>query len=125
MYCTYTKCSTLFCVQISVIDSARQHGITDEEIRSVVSFPAFRFRLVPRRLGSLPYAYIGGVSNEPLIEVFADSAPVGELVVFHAMLLRMSTVQAAGLEAVIPADRIAQRQRPQRTKEDGFDGTVV
>lgn len=91
----------------------------------MVSFPAFRFRLIPRRLGALPYAYIGGVSYEPLIEVFADAAPVGELVVFHAMLLRVSTVQAAGLEAVIAADRIAQRQRPQRTKEDGFDGTVV
>lgn len=107
-------------MQISIIDSGRHHGITDDEIRSVVSFPAFRFRLVPRRAGALPYAYLGGESDEPLIEVFADAAPVGELVVSHVMLLRTSTVQAVGLQAVIPMDR----QRPQRAKEDGFDGTV-
>lgn len=43
------KCSTRFCVRISIIETACQHGISDEEIRSVVSF---------RRSGSLLFLVV-------------------------------------------------------------------
>ncbi len=65
-----------------ILASARQHGITDEEIRAVIEYPMWTARVVARIPDSEPRLYIGRrVDTEPPIEVLADTSG-GACVVF-------------------------------------------
>ena len=76
-------------VRIDIIPSAEQHGITHDEIRAVVSYPALRIALAPRIPNTTPVLHIGPTAaNEPWIEVIADNVTPTELIIFHAMMLR-------------------------------------
>lgn len=95
-----------------MLSAARRHGITDSEIRAVVSYPIFRVRVAARRAGADLVFFIGRYdSNEPLIETIADLSDPAEMVVFHAMMLRPKQVQMLGLESYIdPLDLAPQRE---------------
>ena len=83
-------------MRIEIRGSATEHGITPDEIRAVLTFPALRLTLAPRQPNSTPMLYIGPVAhNEPWIEVIADLAIPEVAEVFHAMMLRRSTFAAA------------------------------
>jgi len=83
-------------MRIEIRGSATEHGITPDEIRAVVTFPALRLTLAPRRPNSTPVLYVGPAApNEPWIEVIADMAIPEVAEVFHAMMLRRSTFAAA------------------------------
>lgn len=100
-------------MRIEIKPSARQHGLSDDEIRAVVSDYLLRFSITARRPGAKLCVYVGPAAEAkaPYIEVIADHADHGVVVVFHAMLLRTSTVQAANLDQYIDINRIAGRQR--------------
>jgi hypothetical protein len=99
-------------VRIVVLDSARRHGITDDEIRSAIEYPMWTARTVPRIPGTEPRLYIGRQTDtEPPIEVPADTAS-GDCVAFHAMMLRLGTLAELDTEtAAILFPQIARRQR--------------
>lgn len=100
----YTK------LRIAIQPSARQHGITDTEIRSVVSHYALTVLLAPRRYGSRPVLYIGPAApNHPWIEVIADLRNPTTADVFHAMMLRRSLVAALDISGLIDPQYGPQR----------------
>lgn len=72
--------------------SAYRHGVTDAEIRTVISYPDLRV-----------------AENEPDLEVIADLADPAVAVVFPAMRLRPALVAALGL-----TDYIEPNYGPQR-----------
>jgi len=79
-------------VQITILDSARRHGITEDEVRSAIEYPLWTARVVPRIPDTEPRLYIGRQTDtEPPIEVLADISG-DKCVVFHAMMLRLSTL---------------------------------
>lgn len=83
-------------MRIEINPSALAHGITADEIRSVIN-QGTAFSLNPRRVGSVPFLYVGpAAANEPWIELIADHAVVGVREVFHAMMLRPSIIAALG-----------------------------
>lgn len=83
-------------MRIDIRASATAHGVTPDEIRAVVTFPALRLALAPRRPDSTPMLYVGPAApNEPWIEVIVDMAIPEVAEVFHAMMLRRSTFAAA------------------------------
>ncbi|MCV7191838.1 hypothetical protein [Mycolicibacterium brumae] len=99
-------------MRIEINRSARQQGITDDEIRSAIEYPALVVP-VPSRVFAdaqlLPH--IGRYAdNEPLLEVVGEVA-ADTIEVFHAMLLRWATVTAAGIVDHITPDDIADTQR--------------
>jgi hypothetical protein len=99
-------------VRIVILDSARRHGITDEEIRSAIEYPMWTARVAARIPGTAPRLYIGRQTDtEPPVEVLADTAS-GECVVFHAMMLRLSTL--AELDKETAAILLPQMTRYQR-----------
>lgn len=60
MYCTYRiKGNTLYRVEIAIRPSALAHRITDDEIRTVITYPALRVRLAARRVNTAPVLFIG------------------------------------------------------------------
>jgi hypothetical protein len=99
-------------VRIVILGSARQHGITDEEIRSAIEYPMWTAGVVPRIPGTAPRLYIGRlVDAEPPIEVLADIS-AGECVAFHAMMLRQSTLAELDEQtAMILSPQLATHQR--------------
>ncbi|MCH9761759.1 MAG: hypothetical protein K0U75_14075 [Actinomycetia bacterium] len=85
-------------MRIRIRGSAREHGITDAEIRAVVSFRALTAPLAARKPGAQPQFYTGPANpNEPWIEIIADLAEADVVDVFHAMMLRPSVFAAVGL----------------------------
>ncbi|MCV7192412.1 hypothetical protein [Mycolicibacterium brumae] len=81
-------------MRIKIAPSARQHGITDEEIRAVVTFPIARQAIPARRYHADLFLYAGSVNDhQPHIEVIADHIDQAVAVAFHAMLLRPSTYE--------------------------------
>jgi hypothetical protein len=100
-----------FSVRIEINPSAKRHGISDAEIRTVISYPELRFSLVARiDIDAAPVLHIGrAADNQPHIEVIADLIDPGVAVVFHAMMLRPKLVNALGLDLFITPD-----YRPQR-----------
>ena len=99
-------------VRIIIEDSARQHGITDREIRATIDYPML---IVPVTSRLYPDAenllYVGrcGVSEPPL-EVIAETTADG-IVAFYAMYLRGSTVAAYGLGDYLDTTDLALKQR--------------
>lgn len=96
-----------------VLATARQHGITDAEIRTVVFFiRCLRACIAARKPGARLIFFIGRYDvNEPLIEAIADVADPTEMIVFHAMMLRPKQVQLLGFESYIdPLDLAPQRK---------------
>lgn len=108
-------------MQITILECAKRHGIAEDEIRAVLSYPVFRIRIAPRQEGADPYLFIGSYDeNEPLLEVIADLVDPDQWIAFHAMMLRPSTIQNLGLEMglelvmdELDLNNIA-RQRPER-----------
>lgn len=84
-------------VRIEINPSALAHGITPNEIRAVINNYELRFS-IPTRLANVDannYLYIGRpADNEPWIELIADHADADVRVIFHAMMLRPSTIAA-------------------------------
>lgn len=102
----------LYGVRIEFRGSATEHGITPGEIRAVLTFPALRLTLAPRRPNSTPVLHIGSAApNEPWIEVIADMAIPEVAEVFHAMMLRRSTFAAASLFAPDLKPTFARQRR--------------
>ena len=77
-------------MRIEIAPSARQHLITDDEIRNAINFPVARQPIAARGRPAAPVLYVGAVGNEPHIEVIADHLLDGKAIVFHAMILRPS-----------------------------------
>lgn len=98
-------------MRIKTTPSAAGHGITDAEIRAVISFPALRLGLVARHPNALPVLFIGpAAENQPWMEVIADLADPDVAVAFHAMMLRTALVASLGIEELIAPEYAAQRQ---------------
>ncbi|MBH0776201.1 hypothetical protein [Nocardia bovistercoris] len=98
--------------RITIVESARKHGISDDEIRAVVSYPMLRTRLTQRLPETLPYPFIGNFDqDEPPIEVIADLVDPAEWVVFHAMMLRPQMIRQLQLEELFEFGDLAY-QRP-------------
>lgn len=97
-------------MRITTKHSAYRHGITDAEIRTVITYPALRVALVPRLVGSAPVLHIGNAAtDEPDLEVIADMADPAIAVVFHAMFLRPALVASLGLTNYIEPNYGPQR----------------
>lgn len=90
--------------------SARAHLITDEEIKTVIAYPALRVGLAPRRANTAPVLFIGpAADNQPWIEVIADLADPNVAEVFHAMMLRSGLITLLSLDALVDPDYGPQR----------------
>lgn len=100
-------------MRIEILDSARRHGITDGEIRAVVTYPEYRTPIAPRLPGSRPVLSIGSAgANEPHIEVIHDAVTSDLAVVFHAMMLRPVTALQSGATS-----HLTPNYSPQRPEE--------
>ncbi|WP_138917859.1 hypothetical protein [Gordonia effusa] len=77
----------------------------------MISYP--RVPIASRRFtDATPTLYIGQLSEDaPLVDVIAETIAGTAVLVFHAMLLRMSTVRDAGITALIDLANIAPKQR--------------
>lgn len=113
MYCTFRgNGNTLYGVEIAIRPSARAHFITDDEIRTVITYPALRIGLAPRRANTAPALFIGpAADDQPWIEVIADLADPDVVEVFHAMILRPNLLPRLGLDALADPDYGPQRAR--------------
>ncbi len=101
-------------MRITIRPSALAHGITETEIRAIIEYPEYRARVAARRPDANLTVTVGAYDiNEPYIEIIYDTQP-GEYVVFHAMMLRSSTIAATQLDGHINPGRITKRQRPQQ-----------
>ncbi len=104
------NCHTLYGVEIVIRSSARAHLIADEEARAVITYPALRVGLAPRRANTAPVLFMGPASdNQPWIEVIADLVDPQVAEVFHAMMLRPGLVARLGLDALVDPDYGPQR----------------
>lgn len=100
---------TIF-VRIEIRPSALDHLISEDEIRTVVSFPVLRVIIAARREGAAPVLFIGpAADSQPWIEVIADLAETAVAEVFHAMMLRPGLVASLGLDEFIDPDYGPQR----------------
>lgn len=101
-------------MRLIILASATRHGITEEEIRAVLSYPVLRTRLTPRLPGAVPHLFIGKFDeDEPLIEVIADLADPDEWIAFHAMMLRREMIERTRLGALladVDGDLASQRK---------------
>lgn len=97
-------------MRIEIKPSARNHGITGDEIRALIAYPALRLPIAARRAGALPVLHIGpAIANQPWIEVIADHIDPAVAEVFHAMMLRPATVQSTGIDELVDPDYGPQR----------------
>ncbi|MFT4044852.1 MAG: hypothetical protein QM673_16950 [Gordonia sp. (in: high G+C Gram-positive bacteria)] len=80
---------------IEIDDHARQHGITDPEIRSVMEYPLVSYHINSRSVSrdAELYRYIGDPSV--VIEVVAEDLGDDTYIAFHAMTLRTSVALEA------------------------------
>lgn len=99
-------------MRVTVAPSAKAHGITEDEIRAVISFYALTATLAARKPGAQLALFIGpAAANEPWIEVIADLIAPNTAEVFHAMMLRPSTVTALGALADLIDPQYARQRR--------------
>lgn len=92
-YVSYT-----FSVRIAILASAERHGVTADEIRTVIAYAMVTVSIAARMDGAQPQLFIGpAANNEPWIEVIADLSDPQVATVFHAMMLRRSTAATAGI----------------------------
>lgn len=99
-------------MRIAIYTSAKRHGITDAEIRTVINHPELRISVDPRdpSIDADDYFHVGrAADNEPHIEVVADFIDPTVAVVFHAMMLRPSQVKALDLGRFITPEYGPQR----------------
>jgi hypothetical protein len=97
-------------MRIEIGPSALEHLITEPEIRAVVSYPALRLNIAPRRPGAVPVLFMGpAADNQPWIEVIADLIDADTSEVFHAMMLRPSLIASLGLDSLIDPEYAPQR----------------
>lgn len=99
-------------MRIAIRPSARAHLITDDEIRTVITYPALRIGLAPRRVNTAPALFIGpATDDQPWIEVIADLINPDVAEVFHAMILRPNLLARLGLDGLTDPDYGPQRAR--------------
>jgi hypothetical protein len=67
-----------------ILDSARKHGISDEDMLAVVAYPyvVAELRSEPEKL-----LYLGFDNNARAVEVITDTGTNGEIYVIHADLI--------------------------------------
>ncbi|MFD6389278.1 hypothetical protein ACWF9G_05320 [Nocardia sp. NPDC055029] len=104
-------------MRIHVNQSALKHGILEDEIRAIISYPALRYAVKSRTAPeAFVFVFVGRLENEPWLEVVAENVEDVSWEVFHAMRLtaRVAAEVCAlsGLE--LPTN---VRQRPQRAHE--------
>jgi len=88
VYCTiFEKGITLTGVRIKPLPTAWQHSITGDEIRAVISFPLLRYGITTAYADADTYMFIGGMENEPWLEIAAEDEGGITWAVFHAMVL--------------------------------------
>ncbi|UVT31528.1 BrnT-like toxin [Mycobacterium phage Mask] len=94
-------------MRIEILPPATWHSITATEIRAVLSYPAARVILEPRRtdIATALVLHVGRpADNEPHLEVIADLIDPTVAIVFHAMMLRPAVVAEHNLERYITPD---------------------
>lgn len=97
-------------MRIEIGDSARDHLITDSEIRAVFSHPTLIIQLAARLANAIPVLYMGPPAvNEPWIEVIADLRQPEIADVFHAMMLRPALVASLDIGHLINPEYARQR----------------
>ena len=98
-------------MRIAIVASALAHGITTDEIRTVINNYDLRVSVVSNLYDDADdYFYVGRAAvNQPHIEVIADHIDPNEAVVFHAMMLRPSNVKNMGLDLFITPEYSRQR----------------
>lgn len=99
-------------MRIEILPSAKRHGITGAEIRTVINHYEIRVSVDPRdpSIEADDYFHVGrGADNEPHIEVVADFIDPAVAVVFHAMMLRPSQVRILRLNQYITPEYGPQR----------------
>lgn len=85
-------------MRITIIGSAHRHGITGDEIRTVINHYSMRWAIDSRHPSSIPFLYVGAIGeDEPHIEVITDERVPGVAIAFHAMMLRPATIASADL----------------------------
>lgn len=98
-------------MRIEIKASAHQHGITDDEIRATITYPALRVPLTARRPGARPFLYTAPAApNQPWIEIIADHANPDLIIAFHAMMLRPTTVTGLAIANLIDPEYARQRK---------------
>ncbi|QKT05847.1 hypothetical protein HUN08_00515 [Gordonia sp. X0973] len=99
-------------MRIEIRPSARRHGITDDEIRTVVEYPGLRMSVASRKSPDAhPELFIGqAAANEPYLEVAAEVID-RTTEVFHATMLRQSTVTSTGIAEYLDPAHITRTQR--------------
>lgn len=76
----------------------------------MITYPALRVGLAPRRVNTAPVLFIGPTAdNQPWIEVIADLIDPGVAEVFHAMMLRPGLIARLGLDSLVDPDYGPQR----------------
>lgn len=105
--------SVTISVRIAITPSARRHAITDDEIRSAVEYPQLRLPVVSRSFPDAdPYLYVAQIGDStPYLEVVAEQITTDTIEVFHAMLLRQSTIASTGIVDYIDPAHVARTQR--------------
>jgi hypothetical protein len=91
-------------VRIDILPTATWHSITHTEIRTIINHYELRIHIEPRNpkpdVEADDYLHIGrAADNQPHIEIIADFIDPTVAVVFHAMMLRPTTVAELSLES--------------------------
>jgi hypothetical protein len=81
----------LFGVRIRFLPHAWQHGITGDEMRTVIAYPLLRYAIITPFPEADSYMFVGRTRKEPWIEVVAEDEGGSTWAVFHAMLLTSKT----------------------------------
>ena len=79
-----------------VAPSAGKHGVTAEDILTVLTRPVHRVDQFDRGPGGPTTLFIGLSCTGRMLEVLALITPPADVFVFHAMLLRPETAARAG-----------------------------
>lgn len=101
-------------MRIHINQSALKHGILEDEIRAIISYPALRYAVTSRMdPAAAVFVFVGQLENEPWLEVVAENVEDTTWEVFHAM--RLTARVAAEICALVgAAPPSATRQRRQR-----------
>lgn len=97
-------------MRVLIRATALHHGITPDEIRAVIEFPALRIRLAARREGERLKLFVGPpTARQPWIEVIGDFTDEA-LVVFHGMMLRPTVLRSHESDHLVIAEYGPQRK---------------
>ncbi|MFB7876621.1 hypothetical protein ACFC06_15310 [Nocardia sp. NPDC056064] len=108
-------------MRILINQSALKHGILEDEIRAIISYPALRYAVTSRmNPDAAVFVFVGRLENEPWLEVVAENVEDATWEVFHAM--RLTARVAAEIHALAGIVlQPATRQRPPRGTSSGTE----